>query len=198
MNRIANPGRPRSFDETEALDAAMRAFWAHGFAGTSYEILEEATGLRRQSLRYAFGDKRALFEKALNHYGALRVGEIVEALDGDGSPLGNVKTVFDLWIEDAKAGPEQGCLMVNTSGELGRHDEIAAKAITSATRRLTTAFERAFRRAQDVGELSARHSAADLARLAVAAGDGALLHARVSGSQASAARAFRGFLSLVS
>jgi Bacterial regulatory proteins, tetR family. len=198
MKRSSNmPGRPRSFDETEAIDAAMRSFWAHGYTGTSYEMLEAATGLHRQSLRYAFGDKHALFEKALAHYAARRVGEIVDTLNAEGSPLKNLETVFDSWLADAKAGPEQGCFIVNTAGELGRRDEIIARAVGAATQKLTSAFERAFERAQMLGEVSVKHSPADLAQLAVAAGDGALLHARACGAQEPAVRAFRGLLSLL-
>ncbi|MEL6262374.1 MAG: TetR/AcrR family transcriptional regulator [Cyanobacteria bacterium J06626_6] len=47
-----------------------QVFWQQGFAKTTYADLEKATGLHRQSLVYAFGDKKALFESAIDYYNA--------------------------------------------------------------------------------------------------------------------------------
>ena len=48
----------RQFDESEVLEKAMRAFWAHGFEATSLRDLVDCTGLNRGSIYAAFGDKR--------------------------------------------------------------------------------------------------------------------------------------------
>src|SRR5687768_14937717 len=119
------PGRPRSFDEAEALENAMRVFWAHGYAGTSYPALEEATGLHRQSLRYAFGDKAQLFERAITHYADRKAGGVIETLRQPGPALDNIKSVFALWARDADHPSRYGCLMVNALAELGGSDMIA-------------------------------------------------------------------------
>jgi len=61
-------GRPREFDVDEALDAALRVFWCKGYEGTSYTDLTAATGVERPALYAAFGNKEALFLKALERY----------------------------------------------------------------------------------------------------------------------------------
>src|ERR1700685_2654610 len=61
-------GRPRAFDTEEALDRAMRVFWRKGYLGTSLSDLTNAMGINRPSLYAAFGNKKSLFRKALNHY----------------------------------------------------------------------------------------------------------------------------------
>lgn len=175
----------------------MEAFWAGGFTGTSYDDLEQATQLRRQSLIYAFGDKKQLFQKALSLYAKGRVDEIVGILGRDGSPLDNIKAVFDAWLSDVDRGQRKGCFMVNTAGELGRSDPEVAAAISRASDRLRRAFTVAFARAQDLGEVADKHDPENLACLAVAAGDGALLHARASGDADDAVRAFKGFVDLL-
>ncbi|NIP58975.1 MAG: TetR family transcriptional regulator, partial [Gemmatimonadetes bacterium] len=60
--------RPREFDETQTLHRVLDVFWRKGYRQTSLEDLEDATGLHRGSLYNAFGDKRALYRKALDRY----------------------------------------------------------------------------------------------------------------------------------
>src|SRR5512139_3231149 len=79
-------GRPRSFDPDEVLEHAMGVFWRKGFDATGVADLEAATGLGRQSLYGAFGDKRALFAQVVDFYFArvLKPG-LVDVLDAEGS-----------------------------------------------------------------------------------------------------------------
>lgn len=56
------------FDETEALEKAIRAFWAHGYEATSMQDLLDCTGVNRGSLYATYGDKRTLFLAALRMY----------------------------------------------------------------------------------------------------------------------------------
>jgi AcrR family transcriptional regulator len=61
-------GRPREFDTTKALDAALDLFWRHGYEGTSLAALTEAMGINMPSLYAAFGNKEMLFRKVLDRY----------------------------------------------------------------------------------------------------------------------------------
>jgi AcrR family transcriptional regulator len=61
-------GRPRSFDIDRALDRALAVFWRKGYEGASLSDLTKAVGVNRPSLYAAFGDKEALFRKALDRY----------------------------------------------------------------------------------------------------------------------------------
>ncbi len=62
-------GRPRAFDRSAALDAAMRLFWEHGYETTSLDQLKRAMGsLSPASFYAAFGSKAALFKEALARY----------------------------------------------------------------------------------------------------------------------------------
>jgi TetR/AcrR family transcriptional repressor of nem operon len=60
--------RPREFDEGGVLDAAVLCFWSRGHEATSVRDLVEKTGITAASLYNAFGDKRAIYEEALEHY----------------------------------------------------------------------------------------------------------------------------------
>lgn len=61
-------GRPRQFDVEMAVEQALRLFWRHGYEGTSLSALTEATGVNVPSLYAAFGNKEALFRRALHSY----------------------------------------------------------------------------------------------------------------------------------
>jgi AcrR family transcriptional regulator len=61
-------GRPREFDRSAALEAAMLAFWRKGFAATSMNDLCDAMDVRSPSLYAAFGSKEALYLEAIQHY----------------------------------------------------------------------------------------------------------------------------------
>jgi AcrR family transcriptional regulator len=61
-------GRPRSYDPEAVLDCAAQVFWAHGFTATSLDELSAAMGMGRPSMYNAFGDKEALFLRALERF----------------------------------------------------------------------------------------------------------------------------------
>ena len=61
-------GRPRTFNQEQALDRAMHVFWEKGYEGASMHDLTAAMGIQPASLYAAFGNKEAVFELALAHY----------------------------------------------------------------------------------------------------------------------------------
>ena len=67
-------GRPRNFEQSEALNSAMLLFWKHGFETTSMSLLSKKMNMNPPSIYAAFGDKKSLFLKALELY----VGELSE------------------------------------------------------------------------------------------------------------------------
>src|ERR1700719_803802 len=69
--------RTKEFDLERALHRAISAFSQKGFAATSTDELMRAMEVGRQSMYDTFGDKRALFLKALEVY----VSENVRAIN---------------------------------------------------------------------------------------------------------------------
>jgi AcrR family transcriptional regulator len=73
-------GRPTGFSTEKALEAAMRVFWHKGFEGASLTDLTRAMGINRSSMYAAFGDKEALYQKALKRYTDGPMGWVESAL----------------------------------------------------------------------------------------------------------------------
>ncbi|EMI25554.1 TetR/AcrR family transcriptional regulator [Rhodopirellula europaea] len=179
-------GRPRNFDREETLLAIVDVFWRLGYNQTSFRELEAATGEGRQSLVNAFGDKAAIFEKAIQCYIDHRVHEVIDLLRGEGEPMDRIAKVLARWEADAKAPDHRGCLLVNTGGEIGPKNAAIADRMANSTQRLVNEFAKTYQQAMKTGAIATKPSAKSLARLTVALGDGALLQARVSGDAAAA------------
>jgi AcrR family transcriptional regulator len=107
-------GRPREFDVEEALASALKVFWRKGYDGASLTDLTEAMGVTRPSLYCAFGNKEALFKKALDLYEREKLAFIDQAL---AAPTGReaVETFLtnacDLYAENPDT---PGCMSVNS------------------------------------------------------------------------------------
>ena len=80
-------GRPPEFEEEEVVADAIQAFWKRGYASTSIPDLMAATDLERGSIYKAFGDKYALFERALGTYLETGLAGMLNALQSASSPL---------------------------------------------------------------------------------------------------------------
>src|SRR4249919_2313925 len=78
-------GRPRSFDPDAVLEKARGVFWTLGYAATSLDDLAAATGLNRPSLYAAFGDKHALYMRALERTRAGAVAAMRAMMGREGS-----------------------------------------------------------------------------------------------------------------
>lgn len=110
--------RTRTFEPEEALTGVMDVFWSKGFDKTSYDDLVAATGVSRKGLYTVFGDKDALFVKALRHYRATVVPVLFKALGDEDVTIGSIRDMlrgFADMIADGEV--PHGCFMTNTAGE---------------------------------------------------------------------------------
>ena len=81
FKNISRPrGRPRSFDERDALEKATQVFWSKGYDGVTIDDLVAGMGVGRPSLYSVFGDKRTLFLRALKGYAETKGALAAKAL----------------------------------------------------------------------------------------------------------------------
>lgn len=165
-------GRPREFDEEQALGAALERFWEKGFEATSLADLTECMGLQKGSLYGAFGDKRRLYLSALAHYQDKGLGELAAALGAEGSPRAALRAFFGGVVERSvsRDGP-RGCLCVNSAVELAPHDEEIARGLRRHGERVEALFQELVERGQARREFTTRVEARAAARFL-----GGLLH----------------------
>ncbi len=159
-------GRPREFDEAEVLEAAMGCFWTQGYEATSVRDLAGRMGITGASLYNAFGDKRALYRRALDHYVQQGVRERVGRLEAGLPPLGAIRAFFDEVVERSSRDPHhRGCMLVNAALEVGPHDAALRRAVAEELAFIEAFFRRCVSAGQDDGTVTSPQPADALAQL---------------------------------
>jgi TetR/AcrR family transcriptional repressor of nem operon len=147
--------RPKEFDQEKALHRAISIFSQKGFAATSTDDLMREMDVGRQSMYDTFGDKRALFLKALEVYVTESVRSITAELQSPGSPLASIRRALIRFAERKDLSSTDGCMGINAVCEFGMRDEDVTRIIRSAARTQRHTLMDALRRAQVEGELDA-------------------------------------------
>lgn len=143
MGEMKVIGRPREFDEDEALKKILDVFWANGFEGTSMSDLEIATGLRKGSLYAAFGDKRAMYLKALALYGRTAIDDAVRVLTGIDAPERRIGKFLQSAIDAvAIENDRRGCFLCNASIDQAAVDPETQRSVNGSFERLGRVLEK--------------------------------------------------------
>src|SRR5438094_9797375 len=157
-------GRPRAFDVNKALERALRMFWRKGFEGTSLSDLTKAMGINRPSLYAAFGNKEALFRKALDRYDDGPAAYVREALE-EPTARAVVEPLLRGAVEQLSSPRHpQGCLMVQGALSCGTTADPIRRELAARRAAVEAAIRRRLQRAISDGDLPAGTAAGDLPR----------------------------------
>lgn len=157
--------RPRAFDEETVLDRAVNLFWHRGYEATSVQDLVDGLGINRASLYDSFGDKYALYRKALDRYRQTHQAGLCTLLTTDQPAIEVLQTLFDQTIQATVDDPDhKGCFMVNSAIELAPHDPEVAKVVADNQRVFEETLATLIERGQHEGTITRGHSAPNLAR----------------------------------
>ena len=114
LQNAARPrGRPRSFDESDALKKAMLVFRSKGYDGVTIDDLVAGMAVGRPSLYAVFGDKRTIFLRALRAYaeewGALAAKALFSPPTVRNSLAGFLRQAVEAATQEGSA---PGCLLI--------------------------------------------------------------------------------------
>jgi AcrR family transcriptional regulator len=174
-------GRPREFDVDDALTAALRVFWSKGYEGASMTDLTEAMGVTRPSLYAAFGNKEALFRKALDLYEREKLCYMGQALEAP-TARGVAERLLQGSLENQTSGDDpRGCLGVISSVACGAEADCIRQEVLERGRIAHQALIERMERAIAEGDFHApvdpegitKYLTAILQGMAVQAGAGA-------------------------
>jgi AcrR family transcriptional regulator len=114
VQNTAKPrGRPRSFDEAEALEKATQVYWSKGYDGVTIDDLVAGMGVGRPSLYAIFGDKRTLFLRVLKDYAEKKGARAAKALLSPQTLRDSLAAFLKNVVETAtQRGCARGCLLI--------------------------------------------------------------------------------------
>ena len=174
-------GRPRGFDTSAALDAAMRVFWEKGYEGATLRNLESAMRINRSSMWTAFGTKEDLFKLAFERYINDYQGYIREALEKP-----TIREVVESALRGtvdflSTPGNPKGCLSVHGALAVGDESDPVKQWLIEGRRNGEMRARKRFEEAKKSGDLSkgiepaaaARYVATIIQGLGVQAASGA-------------------------
>ena len=152
QNAVRPRGRPRSFDERDALEKAIRVFRSKGYDGVTIDDLVAGMGVGRPSLYSVFGDKRTIFLRVLRMYAEAKGAHAAKALFSPptvrGSLAGFLRNAVEIATEEGSA---PGCLLVCVAPLVD--DAEVRQFLTDAVAAAAALVERRLHDAIGAGEL---------------------------------------------
>jgi AcrR family transcriptional regulator len=147
-----SPGRPRSFDERDALEKATQVFWSKGYDGVTIDDLVAGMGVGRPSLYAVFGDKRKIFLRVLKAYAERKGASAAKALFSTQSFRDSIAGFLRFAVESAtKEGSAPGCLLMCVAPLVD--DAEVRQFLKDALAGGVALVERRFRDGVDAGEI---------------------------------------------
>ena len=161
-NAVRPRGRPRSFDESDALKKATQVFWSKGYDGVTIDDLVAGMGVGRPSLYAVFGDKRAIFLRVLKAYAEAKGARAAKALLSPQSLRDSIAGFLKYAVETAtEKGSARGCLLICVAPLVD--DAEVRRFLQNAAAAGAALVEGRFRDAISAGEIPSDFPAAERA-----------------------------------
>lgn len=177
-------GRPREFCVEQALAAALRIFWQRGYEGASMAELTTAMGITKPSLYAAFGNKEALFRKALDLYEREKTAYIGPALAEPSSRRVAERLLNGALAMQTNAMDPKGCLGVISSVACSQAAASVRECVIERQRSSLDAIVDRFDRARQEGDLPPDTNPEGLARYLIAILQGLTVQAGMGATEA--------------
>jgi len=143
--------RTKEFDAERALASAMDVFWRLGYENTSLETLLREMGIAKQSLYDTFGDKRALYLKAMAFYRQRTNSALRELLASAPSAKEGFTRILLGLVAESREQHARGCLLLSANMERAVDDQEIARFLMDNQAEVESIFADALRRGKHAG-----------------------------------------------
>jgi TetR/AcrR family transcriptional regulator, transcriptional repressor for nem operon len=157
LNKMA--GRPKIFDEAQAVQNATNLFWEKGFDATSTDELMREMGLQRGSFYHSFGSKKDLFINAFMRYETMSFAELQRQLKASKKPMNVIKSIFYTLAKCSLEEHNKGCFAGNTITALSNIDAELTEIANNHLKKMENIFFEQIKSSQASGELTTKTDA---------------------------------------
>lgn len=119
---MTNKGRPKTFENHDAIKKAQQLFWDKGYEATSLSDLIDTMGISRQSMYNTFGNKNDLFILCLEAY-------VEEGYENFKSIFNSNNSAKEIYLEFSNmfisnnCQSNKGCFVSSAIQEMATKDE---------------------------------------------------------------------------
>lgn len=146
--------RKKAYEVEEVLAKAMHTFWQNGYERTSVRLLEKEMGINQFSIYDSFGNKQELFIEVLKKYKNHVGNTFLKQLKESEGRLADIRKFLSDYSRTVREGKHaNGCLMVNTSLEVGHKDEMVLRQLELYFDFIRRILMNALDKAKKIGEV---------------------------------------------
>ena len=154
---IFNMSRNKAFSEDNVLEKAMQVFWDNGYEATSVRLLEKEMGINQFSIYASFENKKNLFIESLKKYREYVKTNRFQDLLKEDAKLKDLDSFFhDFALAVRNGNKHRGCLVVNTTGEIGTRDTEIKAELCNYFNFVKNMIQHVLQNSADAGEISAK------------------------------------------
>lgn len=160
--------RTAEFDNDHVLRQAMLAFMEFGYAKTSMQKLTHVTGLHPGSLYGAFGNKKAIFLRAIEQYQKDRNQQFTALFHNKQPILETLKNYLTLIVDECIKGEvAKVCLLTKSISEAEGNDPQICSVLRGNLNAYENTLAEQIQKALDNNEFKSSKTAQQLARFLV-------------------------------
>ncbi|MBK1897611.1 TetR/AcrR family transcriptional regulator [Chryseobacterium paridis] len=157
-------GRPKIFDEQQAIDKATEVFRAKGYDASSADELLSAMGIGKGSFYHAFkGGKQELYVRSIEQFSEGFIKRLEDQLSKADNEIEWIKTFFLQLSKTPDCDKETGCYLGNALVQLSEKDIEAKHMSAHLLKKLQHIFEKAVKKAQENVQIKNTESAGIIA-----------------------------------
>ncbi len=165
IKKPAKPrGRPLAFSQDDALEKALQVFWSRGYEGASMAELADALGINKPSIYATFGNKEALFRKALSRYVAGPGAFMSEAMKEPTARQAVEKLLMQAVDFFSDKNTPNGCMIVQGALTCGQNSRMIQQELIAYRSNIEAMLTQRFEQAITQGDLSGNVNSRQLAK----------------------------------
>ncbi|REC79611.1 TetR/AcrR family transcriptional regulator [Chryseobacterium elymi] len=148
-------GRPKIFDEQEAVAKATEVFRDKGYDTASADELLCAMGIGKGSFYLAFkGGKRELYIRSITQFSEHLYKKLSASISGSEDKIQFIRQFFLNLADASDCDKERGCYLGNALVQLSEKDHEIKKITVQLLKKLQALFAEAIKSAQADGQIT--------------------------------------------